>query len=99
MRDFLLTPRPSQGAGLDAVIHIDPKAIHPVVDGEWHRARLPGIPQAGQGITMLCGLTASARFQPLDQRRDRGVPTACPRCDSIYRREHGIPQQDTRQSR
>ncbi len=99
MRDQLLTPQPVQGAHQDAVIYIDPEAIHPVVDGKWHRTRLTGIPQAGQRVTMLCGVTASAAFRPLGQRRDHGVPTACPPCDSLYRRERGIPQQHTRQSR
>lgn len=84
---------------MSAVIYIDPSAIHPVINGEWHRTRLLGIPEPGQGITMLCGAAASAAFLPLNQRRDHGVPTACPRCDSIYRREHGIPQQSARQRR
>lgn len=83
-------------ASVTAVIYIDPQAIHPVIDGEWHRARLSAIPKPGQGITMLCGATAAAAFQPLNERRAHGAPTACARCDSIYRREHGIPQQETR---
>ncbi|WP_370963543.1 hypothetical protein [Amycolatopsis sp. cg9] len=98
MRDHLLTPRTCPGSDPKAVIYIDPEGIHPIVDGEWHRARLTGIPQAGQSVMMLCGVTASATFRPLDQRRDHGVPTACSRCDSIHRRERGIPQQHTRQS-
>ncbi|WP_284746463.1 hypothetical protein [Amycolatopsis sp. RTGN1] len=84
---------------MSAVIYIDFEAIHPVIDGEWHRTRLTGIPKPGQGITMLCGATAAAAFQPLNQRRDHGSPTEYPRCDSIYRRERGIPQQHTRQGR
>lgn len=84
---------------MSAVIYIDPAGIHPVVDGEWHRTRLTGIPQPGQGITMLCGVSAAAEFEPLDQRRTHGTPTQCPRCDAIYRRQLGIPQQHTRQSR
>ncbi|WP_167441485.1 hypothetical protein [Amycolatopsis vastitatis] len=81
---------------MTAVIYIDPAAIHPVINGVWHRARLRGIPAPGQGITMLCGASAAASFEPSTQR---GVPTMCPRCDSVYRREHNIPQQHTRQSR
>lgn len=81
---------------MTALIYIDPSAIHPVIGGEWHRTRLTGIPEPGQGITMLCGATASAAFLPASQRRDHGTPTACPRCDAIYRRERGIPQQDAR---
>jgi hypothetical protein len=84
---------------MSAVIYIDFEAIHPVINGEWHRTRLTGIPQPGQGITMFCGATAPATFLPREQRRDHGAPTACPRCDSIYRRERGIPQQHTRQTR
>ena len=84
---------------MTAVIYIDPAAIHPVVDGEWHRARLTGIPKPGQGITMLCGVTAAASFQPLSERRTHGIPRQCGRCDAIYRRERGIPQQHTRQRR
>jgi len=76
---------------VSAMIYIDPAAIHPVIDGEWHRTRLTGIPQPGQGVTMLCGVTASAEFEPVEQRRTHGVPRQCPRCDLIYRREHGIP--------
>lgn len=84
---------------MSAVIYIDPAAIHPVIGSEWHRTRLLGIPEPGQGITMLCGASAAASFEPLGNRRARGVPTACPRCDAIYRRELGIPQQNTRLSR
>lgn len=83
---------------MSAVIYIDFETIHPVIDGEWHRTRLTGIPKPGQGITMLCGVAAAATFKPVNQRRNHGVPKACPRCDSIYRRELGIPQQHTRTS-
>lgn len=81
---------------MTAVIYIDPQAIHPVVDGVWHRTRLLRFPEPGQGITMLCGVTASATFEPLSQRRTHGIPTECPDCDQIYRREHHIPQAQDR---
>jgi hypothetical protein len=84
---------------MTAAIYIDPAAIRPVVDGEWHRTRLTGVPKSGQGITMLCGVTAAAEFLPHEKRRDHGIPTQCSRCDAIYRQENGIPQQHTRQSR
>jgi hypothetical protein len=84
---------------MTAVIYIDPAAIHPVIGSEWHRARLRGIPEPGQGITMLCGASAAAAFEPLVNRRNHGAPTACPRCDAVYRRELGIPQQSTRLAR
>lgn len=75
---------------MSAVIYIDPQSIHPVINGEWHRTRLAAIPAPGQGITMLCGVVATATFEPLDQRRAHGVPTQCWRCDLAYRRAHGI---------
>ncbi|WP_233621422.1 hypothetical protein [Amycolatopsis sp. WAC 04182] len=74
------------------MIHIDPEAIHPVVDDVWHRTRLARIPEPGQVIAMLCGVTAAATFEPLNQRRAHGAPTECPDCDRIYRQEHNIPQ-------
>ena len=80
---------------MSAVIYIDPAAIRPVVDGEWHRTRLTGIPTQGQGVPMLCGITATAEFEPLDKRRAH-VPRQCARCDLIYRREHHIPSQQDR---
>lgn len=57
-----------------AVIYLDPLAIHPVINGEWHRTRLTEIPQPGGTITMLCGISATAAFQPLNQRRRRQIP-------------------------
>lgn len=44
---------------------------------------------------MLCGITATAEFEPLDKRRAH-VPRQCARCDLIYRREHHIPSQQDR---
>jgi len=81
---------------MTATIYLDPAAIHPVVDGEWHRTRLTDIPKPGQGVTMLCGVTAAAAFEPLEQRRARGVPRQCAHCDLMYRREQGIPLQQDR---
>jgi hypothetical protein len=74
-----------------ALIYIDPQAIHPVIDDEWHRARLGAIPAPGQGITMMCGATGAAAFEPLERRRDRGAPKTCFYCEAIYMREHGMP--------
>ncbi|GAB3146987.1 hypothetical protein GCM10027258_39670 [Amycolatopsis stemonae] len=79
-----------------AVIYLDPLAIHPVINGEWHRARLAEIPQPGDTITMICGISATAAFQPVGQRRRRQIPRQCPRCDDICRREQGIPSQQDR---
>ncbi|MEV8615707.1 hypothetical protein AB0383_48780 [Amycolatopsis sp. NPDC051373] len=74
---------------MTALIYIDPQAIHPVIDGVWHRTSLSAIPAPGEGITMLCGETAAAEFEPLQQRTARGVPTQCPYCDVAYRRALG----------
>ncbi|WP_329068973.1 hypothetical protein [Amycolatopsis sp. NBC_01480] len=76
---------------MTALIYIDPLAIHPVIDGTWHRARLTAIPEPGQGITMLCGATGAAAFEPLERRRDHGAPTTCFECEAVYMREHGMP--------
>ncbi|UOZ10556.1 hypothetical protein [Amycolatopsis sp. WQ 127309] len=75
---------------MSAVIHIDPEAIHPVIDGLWHRTRLRGIPEPGEPLLMLCGIQGVAVFDVLAKRRERGVPHQCPRCEVIYRRERGI---------
>ncbi|MGW4485133.1 hypothetical protein ACWEOE_15000 [Amycolatopsis sp. NPDC004368] len=76
---------------MTALIYIDPQAIHPVVDGEWHRTRLTGVPEPGQGITMLCGVTGSAAFEPLNQRTAHGIPKTCFYCEAAFMREHGMP--------
>lgn len=81
---------------MTAVIYIDPDAFRPVIDGKWHRGRLTGTSEAGQHVTMLCGKTAAVAFEPLSQRRARGIPQICTDCDVIYRQEHGIPLQQDR---
>lgn len=81
---------------MTAVIFVDLAHVHPVIDGVWHRAQLLGMPDPGQGITMLCGETAAAEYQRLEQRRAHGVPTMCPRCDLLYRQREGIPPQQDR---
>ena len=79
---------------MSAVIYMDPQAVHPVIDGEWHR--LTGVLKPGQAFTTLCGLSDTATFLPLDERRTRGSPRQCDRCDVIYRCDHGIPLQQDR---
>ncbi|MEV4604789.1 hypothetical protein AB0K15_46500 [Amycolatopsis sp. NPDC049253] len=74
---------------MTALIYIDPTAIHPVINGVWHRTTLAAIPAPGEGITMLCGETAAAEFEPLAERTAHGVPTQCPYCDVAYRRALG----------
>ncbi|MFE0025512.1 zinc finger protein [Amycolatopsis sp. NPDC059021] len=75
---------------MDAVIYVDTDAIHPVADGRWHHARLTRVPQPGETVTMLCGLTAAAEFEQSAQRDSRGVPQTCWDCDLVYRREHDL---------
>ncbi|VVJ21500.1 Uncharacterised protein [Amycolatopsis camponoti] len=72
-----------------AVIYMDPQAIHPVINGEWHR--LAGVLEPGQEFTTLCGISDTATFLPFSERRTRGSPKQCEGCDVIYRRDNGIP--------
>lgn len=81
---------------MSALIYVDLAHVHPVIDGVWHRAQLVGMPAPGVAITMLCGESAAAEYHRLDQRRAHGAPTACPRCDLLYRRQHQIPLQQDR---
>lgn len=81
---------------MSALIYVDMASVHPVIDGVWHRATLTAMPDPGQGVTMLCGATAAAEYERLERRRDHGTPTMCIACDSIYRRQQGIPQRDGR---
>ncbi|WP_328611762.1 hypothetical protein OG943_22465 [Amycolatopsis sp. NBC_00345] len=76
---------------MTALIYIDPQAIHPVINGTWHRARLHAIPEPGQGITMLCGATGAAAFETLERRRDHGAPETCFDCEAVFMREHDMP--------
>ena len=80
----------SEGELLPAVIHVDPAAIHSVIDGWWHRSRLSGIPEPGRPLVVLCGVEGVAAFEPLANRTANGVSHQCPRCDRIYRRERGV---------
>lgn len=74
-----------------ALIYVDLDSVHPVVDGVWHRARFQSMPQSGQAVTMLCGLAAAIEYERLDSRRDHGTPTCCYGCDTVYRKQRGIP--------
>ncbi|GAA4533897.1 zinc finger protein [Amycolatopsis samaneae] len=75
---------------MSALIYLNLDAVHPVVDGRWHRARLTSVPLPGEKITMLCGVTADAEFERPREHAARGAPTQCWDCDLVYRREHGI---------
>ncbi len=79
---------------MTAVIYVDPQAVHPVINGEWHR--LAGVLTPGQAFTTLCGISDTATFKPLSERRTRGIPRQCDDCDLTYRRDHGIPLQAER---
>ena len=81
---------------MSALIYIDLEHVHPIIDGVWHRAHLLAMPDPGQEITMLCGAIAPAEYHRLDERRQHGIPTECPRCDLLYRRRHNIPLQQER---
>lgn len=83
---------------MSAQIFVDLATVHPVIDGEWHRAKLTAMPQTGDTVTMLCGKTAAAEYERLDNRRASGIPTCCWDCDAVYRQQRGIPTQ-AKQSR
>lgn len=76
---------------MTALIYVDLDVVHPVVDGEWHRARFQNMPQSGEPVTMLCGLTAVVEYERSDNRRRERPPTCCWACDRAYRHLHGIP--------
>lgn len=75
---------------MSARIYIDLNAIHPVIGNIWHRIQLPGYPTPGEQITMLCGASAEAEFDRLENRRAHGTPTTCWACDYLYRRNNNI---------
>ncbi|MFD9890417.1 zinc finger protein [Amycolatopsis sp. NPDC059027] len=75
---------------MNALIYVNLDAVHPVVDGIWHRARFSHVPRPGEAITMLCGVSVVAEFDQGCQRDTHGVPRQCWDCDLVYRREHGI---------
>jgi len=82
---------------MTAVIYLDVQTVHPVINGEWHR--LAGALEPGKAISTLCGITETATFMPLSERRSHGIPRQCDRCDGIHRRAHGIPPQRDRVGR
>jgi hypothetical protein len=81
---------------MSAVIYLDPLALQPVIDGEWHRTRLTDVPEPGQAVKTLCGASGPVTYKPLGQRRSRCIPRQCASCDAIFRREQGIPLQEDR---
>lgn len=76
---------------MTATIYVDLDTVHPVINGEWHRARLQNMPQSGDPITMLCGLVATAEYERRDNRPQGRPQTCCSACDREYRLQHGIP--------
>ena len=74
---------------MSALIYVDLEALHPVVDGVWHRADLPRVPLPGESLTMLCGVAAVAEFEDFVRRRDY-PPQQCWSCDLVYRRRKNI---------
>lgn len=79
---------------MGAVIYVDPQAVHPVINGEWHR--LAEVLEPGQMFTTLCGISDTATFEPLTARRKHGIPRQCDGCDAVYRRDRGIPLRQDR---
>ena len=57
-----------------------------VFNDKWHRIQLDRVPQPGETITMLCGITALAEFERLKEPRTHVIPTQCWKCEPIYRR-------------
>ncbi|WP_051166335.1 zinc finger protein [Amycolatopsis orientalis] len=76
---------------MQALIFIDLDHVHPVIEGVWHRSALDSVPDPGDDVTMLCGLTAPAGFRPRDTRAPNGALLTCVYCDYQYRRARGIP--------
>lgn len=76
---------------MTALIYIDTESMHPVINGVWHRGRFTSVPEPGQLITMLCGVTAAAAFEPLAHRQDHGAPKTCFDCEAAVMREQGMP--------
>lgn len=79
---------------MGAVIYVDPQAVRPVINGEWHLLA-KGL-EPGQAFTTLCGISDTATFEPLSERRKSGIPRQCDDCDAAYRRAGGIPLQQDR---
>ncbi|GAA4552085.1 zinc finger protein [Amycolatopsis samaneae] len=75
---------------MSALIYVSLDHVHPVVDGKWHRVQLAEMPEPGQVLHMLCGLTAPAEYERTEHRDARGPATQCWSCDFEYRRIHGI---------
>ncbi|GAA4523518.1 zinc finger protein [Amycolatopsis samaneae] len=75
---------------MSALIYVSLEHIRPVVDGKWHQVRLTGMPEPGQMLHMLCGLTAPAEYEQSEHRDEHGPATQCWSCDFEYRRMNGI---------
>lgn len=79
---------------MNAEIYMDTQALRPVINGEWHQ--LTDVLEPGLTFTTLCGISGTATFKPLSERRKHGIPRQCARCDAVCRRDRGIPLQQDR---
>lgn len=81
---------------MTAMIYVDLAHVHPVIDGVWHFAALQRMPQSGEPVRMMCGVSAVAAYERIENRvsagHNNGPPTACRKCDEIVRRQKGIPR-------
>lgn len=75
---------------MTAIITVSLDYIHPVIDGRWHLIpRLEALPQPGETITTLCGITEPVAYQA---KRELSVPARmCWDCDDKYRKSKGLP--------
>ncbi|MFE0027194.1 hypothetical protein [Amycolatopsis sp. NPDC059021] len=62
---------------MSALIYLDLAHIHPIVNGQWYRARLVHVPQPGEAVTMLCGVSAAAEYDESGRRDARGPAAQC----------------------
>jgi hypothetical protein len=78
---------------MNALITVDLEHVHPVIDGRWHHAQLESLPQTGDMLTTLCGITEPVQYRAT-QDQVMTVHT-CWDCDAIYRQLNGMPNSIT----
>jgi hypothetical protein len=66
-----------------AIITVSLDHIHPVINGYWHLLpRLQALPQPGETITTLCGITEPVVYQA--KQEQLLPPHTCWDCDREY---------------
>ena len=70
---------------MSAIIALSLDHVHPVIDGQWHLLPvLEALPQPGEMITTLCGITETVEYQA---KREQILPAhACWACDTEHRK-------------